>query len=184
VRLLIEALGLEGVDAVALREAVQPDHAEVIDPALRGMRGSTQAMAPHESPGTGHDATEAELSTSRGPLFDIQYARRADGSATAYATIGSGPVLLHPPGLISHLEWFGAAPGVSKYLGRLAEHRTVVLYDRHGCGLSDRDRTDFTPEDDLQDIEAVAAAVGPGEVDLLGVSFGSGPGDYVCRSAS
>ena len=112
---------------------------------------------------------------SRAPLFDIQYARRADGAATAYATIGAGPVLIHPPGFTSHLEWFGAAPGVSRYLRRLAEYRTVVLYDRHGCGFSDRNRTDFTFEDDMQDMEAVAGAVGSREVDLLGVSFGSGP---------
>jgi pimeloyl-ACP methyl ester carboxylesterase/transcriptional regulator with XRE-family HTH domain len=175
VRLLIEALGLEGAEAVAFREAVQLDPVEVVDPTLRGMRESTQAMASHEPPGSSQHDTEAELSTNRGPLFDIQYARRADGAATAYATIGSGPVLLHPPGFISHLEWFGAAPDLSKYLGRLAEHRTLVLYDRHGCGLSDRDRTDFTFEDDMQDIEAVVATVGAGEVDLLGVSFGSGP---------
>ena len=49
------------------------------------------------------------------------------------------------------------------------------MYDRHGCGLSDRDRTDFTSEDDMHDIEAVANAIGRREVDLLGVSVGSGP---------
>src|SRR5207249_7196586 len=107
----------------------------------------------------GQQDQQAGLSlASRAPLFDIQYARRADGAATAYATIGDGPVLIHPPGFTSHLEWFGAAPGVSRYLRRLAEHRTVVLYDRHGCGFSDRDRTDFTFEDDMQDMEAVAGA--------------------------
>jgi len=80
-----------------------------------------------------------------------------------------------PPGFISHLEWWGTAPGSRTYLQRLSERRTVVLYDRHGCGLSDRDRTVFTLEDDMQDIEAVAEAVGGHEVDLLGSSFGSRP---------
>jgi pimeloyl-ACP methyl ester carboxylesterase/transcriptional regulator with XRE-family HTH domain len=176
VRLLIEALGLEGADAAALREAVQPDLTEVVDPPRTGMQASAHAMGPHEPQVASQQDHEAGLSsTNRAPLFDIQYARRADGAATAYATFGSGPVLLHPPGFISHLEWFGAAPGASKYLRRLAEHRTVVMYDRHGCGLSDRDRTDFTSEDDMHDIEAVANAIGLREVDLLGVSFGSGP---------
>ena len=164
VRLLIEALGLEGADAAAFREAVQPGQAEVVGPALTHIDASA-SYEPH-----------AGLSlASRAPLFDIQYARRADGAATAYATIGAGPVLIHPPGFTSHLEWFGAAPGVSRYLRRLAEYRTVVLYDRHGCGFSDRNRTDFTFEDDMQDMEAVVGAVGSREVDLLGVSFGSGP---------
>jgi pimeloyl-ACP methyl ester carboxylesterase/DNA-binding XRE family transcriptional regulator len=166
VRLLIEALGLEGADAAALREAVQP--------------GATlthiDASASYEPHVASQQDQQAGLSlASRAPLFDIQYARRADGAATAYATIGAGPVLIHPPGFTSHLEWFGAAPGVSRYLQRLAEYRTVVLYDRHGCGFSDRNRTDFTFEDDMQDMEAVAGAVGSHEVDLLGVSFGSGP---------
>jgi pimeloyl-ACP methyl ester carboxylesterase/DNA-binding XRE family transcriptional regulator len=143
-RLLIDALGLEGEEAVALREAVESVHADA-------------------------------LLTGPEPLFDIQYARRADGGATAYGTIGCGPVLLVPPGTISHLEWYGSAPGVSAFLQPLAEHRTVVFYDRHGCGLSDRDRIDFTAEDDMQDLEAVADAVGRDDVELLGTSFGAGP---------
>jgi pimeloyl-ACP methyl ester carboxylesterase/transcriptional regulator with XRE-family HTH domain len=171
VRQLIEALGLEGADAAALRAAVQPAPAEPVGPLRR-----IDASASHEPHVASRQDRQAGLSvTSRVPLFDVQYARREDGAATAYATIGAGPVLIHPPGFTSHLEWFGAAPGISRYLGRLAEHRTVVLYDRHGCGLSDRNRTDFTFEDDMQDIEAVAGAVGPCEVDLLGVSFGAGP---------
>jgi len=172
VRQLIEALGLEGAEAAALRAAVQPGRAELVGPTLTRI----DASASHEPHAASQQDQQAGLSlASRAPLFDIQYARRADGAATAYATIGAGPVLIHPPGFTSHLEWFGAAPGISRYLGRLAEHRTVVLYDRHGCGLSDRNRTDFTFEDDMQDMEAVVGAVGPCEVDLLGVSFGSGP---------
>ena len=170
VRLLIEALGLDGAEAAALRDAVRSGEAEAVGAALTRIDASA-SREPHVASQQKQQAGPS----SRPPLFDIQYARRADGAATAYATIGAGPVLIHPPGLISHLEWFGAAPGISRYLGRLAEHRTVVLYDRHGCGLSDRDRTDFRFDDDMQDMEAVVGAVGRCEVDLLGVSFGGGP---------
>ena len=80
VRLLIEALGLEGADAVALREAVQPDHAEVVDPALTGMQASAHAMGPHEPQVASQQDQEAGLSsTSRAPLFDIQYAGARTG---------------------------------------------------------------------------------------------------------
>jgi pimeloyl-ACP methyl ester carboxylesterase/transcriptional regulator with XRE-family HTH domain len=172
VRLLIEALGLEGAEAATLRAAVQPHQAEVLGQAPTHIDASASHEPHVASP---QDQQVGASVAGRAPRFDIQYAMRADGAATAYAAIGAGPVLIHPPGLISHLEWFGAAPGISRYLGRLAEHRTLVLYDRHGCGFSDRNRIDFTSEDDMQDMEAVAGAVGPCEVDLLGVSFGSGP---------
>jgi pimeloyl-ACP methyl ester carboxylesterase len=111
----------------------------------------------------------------RGLQFEIRYARRADGATTAYGLTGVGPALIMPPGFLSHLEWWGTAPGVGAFLRPLAAHRTVVLYDRHGCGLSDRDRTDFTAEDDLRDLEAVAAAVGASTVDQLGISWGALP---------
>ena len=90
----------------------------------------------------------------------IQYARRPDGARTAYATMGNGPVLVLPPGMTTHLDWYhGCTEAHERFCSRLAERRTLVLYDRHGCGLSDRNRTDFTPEDDMLDIEAVIEAL-------------------------
>ena len=106
----------------------------------------------------------------------IQYARRPDGARTAYATMGDGPVLVLPPGGTTHLEWYyGCTEAHERFCMRLAERRTLVLYDRHGCGLSDRNRTDFTPEDDMLDIEAVIEAVGASQVDLFGISWGGNP---------
>ena len=84
-------------------------------------------------------------------------------------------MLLIPPGVISHLEWWETAPGVSAFLQSLTQHWTVVLYDRHGCGLSHRERTDFTAEDDMQDIVAVVQALDVRNVDLFGSSWGALP---------
>ncbi|MEX0786431.1 MAG: alpha/beta fold hydrolase, partial [Dehalococcoidia bacterium] len=106
----------------------------------------------------------------------IQYARRPDGARTAYATMGSGPVLIVAPGGATHIEWYtGDTPAQRAFCTGLAGHRTLVLYDRHGCGLSDRNRTDFRAEDDMLDIETVIAAVGADTVDLFGVSWGGNP---------
>ncbi len=150
IRLLAQALNADAEESASLLEAASPR------PSAEG--------------------THAQQTTTRsGALLQIKYARRTDGASTAYGVAGNGPVLVIPPGLISHLEWWETAPGVVPWLGALAKHRTVVLYDRHGCGLSDRDRTNFTPEDDMQDIEAVADAVAPHDLDLLGDSFGSQP---------
>jgi len=133
--------------------------------------------------GMGASDAAALLAAARGhaasartrPRFDIRYATRADGARTAYGTLGSGPALVIAPTVISHLEWWESAPGVMTFLGPIAEHRTIVLYDRHGCGLSDRDRTDFTADDDMRDIEAVAEALGEDRLDLFGSSWGAQP---------
>ena len=104
----------------------------------------------------------------------IQYAKRADGAKTALGAMGSGPYVVVPPGWVSHLEWGQDDPLVQAFWERLAEHNTVVLYDRHGCGLSDRNRSEFTLEDDLLDIEAVVEQLGLERFILFGIS-GGGP---------
>ena len=109
-------------------------------------------------------------------LSDIRYARRADGVRTAYAAMGSGPILIIPPGGLTHLEWYTSDTTANEqFCERLAEHRTVVMYDRHGTGLSDRNRTDFTYADDAKDLEAVIDAVGAVKPDFFGISWGGGP---------
>ncbi|MEX2160242.1 MAG: adenylate/guanylate cyclase domain-containing protein [Dehalococcoidia bacterium] len=90
--------------------------------------------------------------------------------------MGSGPVLVVPPGGRTSLDWYlRDTPAQERFLARLAEHRTVVLYDRHGCGLSDRNRTDFTSEDDMLDIDAVLEALDNPIVDFFGISWGGNP---------
>jgi class 3 adenylate cyclase len=101
----------------------------------------------------------------------IQYARRSDGAKTAYGTMGSGPVLIVPPPWVSHLEFWQAEP-VKAFAERLAASHTLVLYDRHGCGLSDRNRTEFTIEDDLKDLRAVVSALALDQFSLFGYSAG------------
>ena len=106
----------------------------------------------------------------------IQYARRPDGVRTAYAVMGSGPVLVVPPGKETSLDWLlGDTPAQERFWARLAEHRTVVNYDRHGCGLSDRSRTDFTSQDDMLDLDAVLEALANPIADFLGMSWGGNP---------
>jgi pimeloyl-ACP methyl ester carboxylesterase len=90
--------------------------------------------------------------------------------------MGTGPVLIIPPGGTTHVEWYtGDTVAHEKFCARLAEHRTLVLYDRHGHGLSDRNRTDFTADDDLKDLEAVIEAIGAATFDFFGISWGGGP---------
>ncbi len=100
------------------------------------------------------------------------YATRIDGAKTAFTSMGNGPVLVCPPPAVSHLEIFHDDPPHARLAERLAERHTLVLYDKHGCGLSDRNRTDFSIEDDIRDLEAVVGALGLERFAVLGSSAG------------
>ena len=106
----------------------------------------------------------------------IQYAVRPDRARIAYAVMGDGPVLVIPPGGSTFLEWYLRDTAAHEiFCRRLAERRTLVMYDRHGFGLSDRNRTDFTEEDDMVDLEAVIDALGWPRLDFFGISWGGTP---------
>ena len=62
--------------------------------------------------------------------------RLTDGSRIAYAVVGRGPVLIHAPGWLTHLELSWAMPAERALYESLAQGRTLVRYDKAGCGLS------------------------------------------------
>ena len=72
----------------------------------------------------------------------------ADGTEIAYAVAGSGPLLVHAPGWLTHLELSWAMPPERGFYEALARGRTLVRYDRPGCGLSGP--TTETPSMDLE----------------------------------
>ncbi len=96
-----------------------------------------------------------------------------DGTAIAFAVAGVGPVVLCVPGWVSHLELGWAMPAERLFYESLASGRTVVRYDRPGCGLSGAtDRSDVV-ELELEVMAAVTKAVGVDRFDLVGTSFGA-----------
>jgi pimeloyl-ACP methyl ester carboxylesterase/predicted amidohydrolase len=101
----------------------------------------------------------------------VAFCRNRAGRRIGYLTWGDGPVLVVPPGWVSHLELQWHYLGMEAFYGQLAESFRLVFYDRRGCGLSERVRDDFTLDAEVADLEAVIDAVAPGEtVSLLGVS--------------
>src|ERR687895_2605191 len=99
------------------------------------------------------------------------------GARVAYATVGSGPALLLPALWISHLELEWGFDEFRAFIVALARARTVIRYDRLGTGLSDRPSADpdLTVETELRTIAAVADALAPEQLSLLGLSWGGGP---------
>lgn len=84
----------------------------------------------------------------------IQFATASDGLTIAYATFGSGPPLVIPPGWITHLEHV-LDRHQGQFLSRLARSHTIVTYDGRGTGLSDRNVDDLSVQARLRDLEAV-----------------------------
>lgn len=101
----------------------------------------------------------------------VAFCRNRHGQRIAYMTWGEGPVLVVPPGWLSHLELQWHYLGMESFYGRLAGSFRLIVYDRRGAGLSERARDDFTLEAELADMEAVLDEAAPeGKVSLLGIS--------------
>jgi pimeloyl-ACP methyl ester carboxylesterase/DNA-binding CsgD family transcriptional regulator len=99
--------------------------------------------------------------------------RTREGTTVAYASAGSGPPLLFVGGWLSHLELSWALPAERRLLESLAQGRTLVRYDRPGCGLSDRaSYAEPEPEDELAVVAAVLEATGVDRTDIVASSLG------------
>ncbi|GAB2477910.1 alpha/beta fold hydrolase [Jatrophihabitans fulvus] len=110
--------------------------------------------------------------TSAGPVRQrVDRVRLADGTRVGFATVGSGPPMLWVPGWVSHLDLGWAFPAERRFYEALATGRTLVRYDRPGCGTSDPcDATDAVALE-FEVIEAVLAAIGASSADVVGSSL-------------
>src|SRR3990172_5754960 len=102
--------------------------------------------------------------------LNIRFVKRPDGERIAYMLVGRGPPFVRAPGQNGHPEIVAEHPMLREFVERRAAERTVILYDRHGCGLSDRNRTEFTWRDDVIDLETIFDSLGLESAPLMGVS--------------
>ena len=102
----------------------------------------------------------------------IRFCITTDGLRLAYSTVGQGLALVAPPGWISHQELGWQDPVFRRFGERLARDHTLVGYDRPGTGLSDRNRTDFSLDSDLRDLETVIDHLKLKRLALMGYSWG------------
>ena len=103
-----------------------------------------------------------------------RYARAGDVNI-AYQVVGDGPVdLVWAYGLASNIEVFWEEPSLAAFFRRLSEFTRLILFDRRGCGLSDRHGTTATPtlEERMDDVLAVLDAVGSQQASIVGISDG------------
>ncbi len=89
----------------------------------------------------------------------------------AYQVLGQGPIdLVYIPGWVSHLEYAWEYPGMARFLRGLAAFSRLIVFDKRGTGLSERDVDYPMLEQRVEDLRAVLDAVGSRKTALLGVS--------------
>ena len=105
------------------------------------------------------------------PARQVRFCATATGVRVAFATSGRGPALLVPAAWISHLELMWQDSEARAFFAPLAARRTVIEYDKPGCGLSDPWPGPQSLETDLEVLAAVADHLGLERFDLFGISL-------------
>jgi DNA-binding SARP family transcriptional activator/pimeloyl-ACP methyl ester carboxylesterase len=92
----------------------------------------------------------------------------------AYQVIGTGPPdLVLIPGITGHLEVRWEEPSLSALYRRLSTSARLVLFDKRGTGMSDREGGMPRVEDQVDDVLAIMDAVGSERAVLVGVLDGA-----------
>jgi len=108
------------------------------------------------------------------PAEQIRFCASRDGARIAYATCGAGPTLVWAAHWVHHLKFDWDSPVWHPWLSMLTRRHRIIRYDWRGCGLSDRDRVEFSLEKHVEDLEAMVQAAGLERFVLLGTGGGAG----------
>nr|MDT0663170.1 alpha/beta fold hydrolase [Micromonospora sp. DSM 115978] len=135
------------------------------------------ATAPVGSSADSDSATvPAPASPTRLPGVDrdiIRFCRAVDGTRIAYALTGEGPPLVRAANWLTRLDVDRTVPMWAHWFAGLTRNHQLVRYDERGYGLSDWTTPGTSIDDWIQDLDAVADALGLDRFPLLGVSQGS-----------
>jgi pimeloyl-ACP methyl ester carboxylesterase len=93
-------------------------------------------------------------------MQQIGFCTTLNGARIAYATVGDGPALVVVPFAPCHLGLQWEEPRVRDFWEAIGRHHLVVRYDKQGCGLSDRNRSDFSLDSEVRTIEAIVKNLG------------------------
>ncbi|ONI79784.1 hypothetical protein ALI144C_23880 [Actinosynnema sp. ALI-1.44] len=156
------------VDALAVYQRMRQSLGDGLgmdpSPALRDLEAAVLRQDPElDPPGQVVAAVDLSSRTGRGVRFVETPAGRV-----AYTVVGDGPPLLCLLGWVSHLGLLWDHGDPRRFVELLAREHTVILYDKIGCGLSDRARTDFTIEFELGVLDALVEHVGLDRFALFG----------------
>ena len=101
----------------------------------------------------------------------IAFVTSSDGTRIATAAVGNGSMLVRAAHWLSHVEFDAESPVWRPWLAALSREHCYLRYDQRGCGLSDREVTDFSLDAMVSDLEAVTEGL-PTPFPLIGMSQG------------
>ncbi len=103
----------------------------------------------------------------------IHLTKTPDEVMLAWAETGAGPALVKASNWLSHLEYDWDSPVWSHWIRFFAEHFRFVRYDERGCGMSQWDVADISPERSSEDLQTIIEVARPEKpFVLLGISQG------------
>lgn len=93
--------------------------------------------------------------------------------AIAFQVVGDGPLdIVYVPGWVSNLDYAWTLPRMAHVFERLGAFGRLIMFDKRGTGLSDRNVGYPTLGERMEDLNAVMAAVGSERAALMGTSEG------------
>lgn len=167
---LMVALGQRG-DAAAIEaayfrcaELLRDEFGVPPSPVVETAYASATAMARRSGP--------SPAAKDAAPL-QVRYTHGDDGVRLAYAVSGEGRPLIKAATWLSQLDYDRDSPVWSHLVRELSRQFAFVRYDERGCGLSEREVGDLSFERWVDDLQAVATAMGVARFALLGISQGA-----------
>jgi pimeloyl-ACP methyl ester carboxylesterase/DNA-binding winged helix-turn-helix (wHTH) protein len=144
----------------------------------RGYQFIARTTASSEGATTVTDESDADpFSLSGGStaadVETIRFCHAEDGTRIAYASSGTGPPLVKAANWLTHLSLDRATPLFAHWFNSLCRNRRVIRYDERGGGMSEWCGTRFSPEDWVEDLNAVVADAGLDRFALLGIGKGA-----------
>ena len=117
--------------------------------------------------------TDREWAYRAGMRQQVRFCTSYDGTRIAYAITGEGPPLVRAPHWFSHLEHDWTNPAFQPWVEDLSKRYSFLRFDQRGCGLSDREVPEISPEAHVRDLECVVDAAGFERFAIFGASQGS-----------
>ncbi|WP_292567995.1 alpha/beta fold hydrolase [Mesorhizobium sp.] len=141
---------------------------EALEEKVRSAAAQATGRAPQSAPPTPPPSKPAALPQDPGRA--VQFCRALDGTRLAYASTGSGSVILRAAHWMSHLTFDWDSPIWRHWMRELSRHNRLVRYDERCNGLSQRQVVDISFETMVSDLERVVEATGLDRFTLLGLS--------------